>query len=621
MLRASHVQIHRQPLLQQLGVGEARVVVRIDVAQIVPAGTRPLRHRVRLALALPARGRIGDVHPILRLRKRRLARSRRLVVLKLRQGKRKVAFIHKRLRAVFPVNDRERLAPVALTREEPVAELVLRLGLADALGFQPFDHLLLRILHRKPCDEPAVHHHAIRNIGIGHLASIWHTRGGRDALLRVRSRRGLRPSPFPIPRSLFPFRHHLIDRQIEDLREIEVALIMRRHGHDRARAVGGEHIVGDEDRDLVAVHGIYAHHACQTNARLLLVQLRALKIALGGGLPLIRLHLVGVVNRPICEPFRDQRMLRRQHHVCRPEERVAPCGEYGDGISPTRPTSNHPEIHQRARGFADPVALHLLDALGPVKLIEIRKQPLRVSSDLQHPLTHRTPLNGMIAALGAPIDHLFVREHRPERRTPVHRHLGHVGKALLVQLLEDPLRPPVVLRICRVHLAVPVVGESEHPDLLTEAVDVLLGGDGGMRSRLHGVLLGRQSKGVPPHRMKNIKPFHPLVAAEDIGRGVALRMTDVKPHPGRIRKHVKAIELLLLVVARVALECLVLEPVCLPFLLDGGKVVVHFFFVPLGSRTACMIQVRALIVEFVNRHRAKRLVNGETVDRGAIREG
>ena len=34
------------------------------------------------------------------------------------------------------------------------------------------------------------------------------------------------------------------------LRELEVALVVRGHGHDRAGAVAHQHVVGDPDRDL-----------------------------------------------------------------------------------------------------------------------------------------------------------------------------------------------------------------------------------------------------------------------------------------------------------------------------------------------------------------------------------
>ena len=46
------------------------------------------------------------------------------------------------------------------------------------------------------------------------------------------------------------------DRQAELLGELEVALVVRRHGHDRAGAVADEHVVGDPDRHRLAVHRI-----------------------------------------------------------------------------------------------------------------------------------------------------------------------------------------------------------------------------------------------------------------------------------------------------------------------------------------------------------------------------
>ena len=38
--------------------------------------------------------------------------------------------------------------------------------------------------------------------------------------------------------------------------EFEVALVVRRHGHDRARAVAHQHEVADPDRDLLAAERI-----------------------------------------------------------------------------------------------------------------------------------------------------------------------------------------------------------------------------------------------------------------------------------------------------------------------------------------------------------------------------
>ena len=58
-----------------------------------------------------------------------------------------------------------------------------------------------------------------------------------------------------------PFWHlggwtHLNDRQIKFLGKLKIALVMRRHGHDRAGAVAGENVVGNPDRNFLAVDGI-----------------------------------------------------------------------------------------------------------------------------------------------------------------------------------------------------------------------------------------------------------------------------------------------------------------------------------------------------------------------------
>ena len=111
------------------------------------------------------------------------------------------------------------------------------------------------------------------------------------------------------------------------------------------------------------------------------------------------------------------------------------------------------------------------------------------------------------------------------------------------KLEEDPLRPLEVFRIGRVHLAVPVVAETEHLDLPLEGGDVLRRRLGRMRAGLNGVLLGGQAERVPAHRVEDVEAAHPLVAREDVGGGVAFRMADVQARPARIREHVEDVKL------------------------------------------------------------------------------
>ena len=301
-------------------------------------------------------------------------------------------------------------------------------------------------------------------------------------------------------------------------------------------------MIDDENKDKVREIAQKLNLSRQTVRNQLSVGLKALRRSL----LLILLHRVGVLDLALGKPLLDQLVFGRENHVRRAEKRVA-TGRV-DGYQIGRlfglfdcsivTAEADPEVDERTGRLADPVALHLLDAVGPVERVEILEETLGVLGDLEHPLAHGLADDRMVAALGASVNDLLVRQDRTEGGTPVHRHFGNIGEALLVELLEDPLRPLVVLRIRRIDLAVPVVAEA-----------------------------------VPAHWMEDVKAPHALVAAEDVRRRVPLGMPHVKPGARRIRKHVEAVELLALAV-RVRLEGLVFEPVLLPLLLDGREIIV-----------------------------------------------
>ena len=69
------------------------------------------------------------------------------------------------------------------------------------------------------------------------------------------------------------------DRQVERLGELEVALVVAGDGHDRAGAVAHQHVVGDPDRDRLAVHRVDGVGAGE-DAGLGLGQVGAVEVAL-----------------------------------------------------------------------------------------------------------------------------------------------------------------------------------------------------------------------------------------------------------------------------------------------------------------------------------------------------
>jgi hypothetical protein len=276
----------------------------------------------------------------------------------------------------------------------------------------------------------------------------------------------------------------------------------------------------------------------------------------------------------------DERVLRSQHAVGGAEEGVGAGGEDDEGGAGPL----HLEGDLGAFGLADPVALHLLDAVGPVEAVEVFEEAIAVGGDLEHPLLHEAALDGVTGLDVLAVLDLFVGEHGAEGGAPVHRDLGHVREALLVELEENPLGPAVVVGGRGVDLAIPVVGEAEAFDLPAEVVDVALGDDGGVEAVPNGGALGGQAEGVPAHGVEHVEALHALEAGDDVGGGVALGVADVEARARGVREHVEHVELgLLLELGEVGgrLEGTLGFPLVLPLRFDDGGIVARH------ARAAC----------------------------------
>ena len=254
-------------------------------------------------------------------------------------------------------------------------------------------------------------------------------------------------------------RDDLHDRQAEPLREREVALVVRGHGHDRAGAVVHQHVVGDPDRDPLVVHGVDGVEAGE-DARLLLARERA---------PRSSRRRRGARTRAISSPF-SARSAKRSTSGCSgaSTKNVAPNSVSGRVVK-TGTSSSSSSIRKmisRALGAADPVALHRQHALGPrLEQRHLVEQPVGVVGDPEHPLLEVPRLDLGAAALAVAVDHLLVREHGLVVRAPLDRRRLAVGEARLVQLQEEPLRPAVVLGLVRRDLARPVDRPAHALDL------------------------------------------------------------------------------------------------------------------------------------------------------------
>ena len=309
-----------------------------------------------------------------------------------------------------------------------------------------------------------------------------------------------------------------------------VALVVRRHRHDRARAVLHQHVVRDPDRDRLAVHRVDREAAGEDAVLLLRL---ALDGRAGGRVP----DVVG--DGPLLlgadGQLRDQWMLRGEGEERRAEQRVGPRREDGQLL----PAPVDGEGHAGSLGAPDPVALHRQDSLGPrLERVHLVEQLIGVLGDLEEPLGEALGLDLRAAALAAPVDHLLVRQHGLVLRAPLDRRLTTVREPALEEAQEQPLRPAVVLRLRGGDLARPVDGPPHALHLAPDRLDVAIRDVARVATLLDRRVLGVQAERVVAHRPQDGVALASTHVCED----VAERVVEDVPHvelAGGVRQHLE----------------------------------------------------------------------------------
>ena len=253
VLHAAVVPVNRRPVFQCFRRGKRLVVVRVHIAQEVPGRTGPLRHGIGLALCRTAAARTGGVYPVGHVRQRRLAVVGRLVAGYVRQLKRQLILRQSHIAALVALDDRNRLAPVTLTGEYPVTQLVLHL--AWPMPFSPSHSIIAGIasLTVLPFRKSEFTRMPVSSFAVN--AAFWTS------------------SP-PETTSMISQPNFLANSQS---RSSCAGTAMMAPG-----AVAHQNIVGNEDRDLLAVYRVNCGNAVQLNAGLVLVQLGTLEVGLAG---------------------------------------------------------------------------------------------------------------------------------------------------------------------------------------------------------------------------------------------------------------------------------------------------------------------------------------------------
>ena len=328
--------------------------------------------------------------------------------------------------------------------------------------------------------------------------------------------------------------HHDPHRQPEGPGEVQVALVVRGHGHDRAGAVVGQHVVGGPDRDPLAVDRVDRVPAQEHTGLLAL-----------GGLPLDvgQLAHLGQVGLQLAALLRGADLLRqrrvgRDHEERRAVQRVRAGGEHGDRLVPALDR----ELDLGALAAADPVALHQQDRLGPLALQRghVRQQPVGVLGDLEVPLGQDPPDDLGAAPLAPARDDLLVGQHGLVHRAPVDVAVLAVGQAPLVEPQEQPLVPAVVRRVAGVQPPRPVERDRVPPERGGLGLDVRVGPVGGVGVVPDRRVLRGQPERVPADRVQHVVAALEEVAGHRVADRVRLGVTHVQV-ARRVREHVQQV--------------------------------------------------------------------------------
>src|SRR5699024_6167947 len=237
---------------------------------------------------------------------------------------------------------------------------------------------------------------------------------------------------------------HAAHGQVHGAGEVQVALVVRGHGHDRAGAVVGQYVVGGPHRYLFAADRVGGPH---TQVHAGLGTLGGQPVDVGG---LAGLGQVGLEGLPLlrCHDLCGQGGVGGHHHEGGAVQGVRAGGVHGDG--PVAAIGQvQRELHVGTLGASDPIALGVDHAVRPrgSQPVQVIQQFLGVGGDPEVPLVQFALGDLGAAALAPAVHDLLIGQHGLVIGAPVHRGVLLVAEAASGRLTDQPLRPPVARRV------------------------------------------------------------------------------------------------------------------------------------------------------------------------------
>mmetsp|Transcript_116 Transcript_116/g.338 ORF Transcript_116/g.338 Transcript_116/m.338 type:complete len:447 (-) Transcript_116:3095-4435(-) len=434
------------------------------------------------------------------------------------------------------MDDGDGAAPIALTRQAPVAQAVFGLSFAQVMRLEIVDGGVDGRLAgdvRNACemvDEVHLfgfggHERLSANFGVvaGHVKGVLH----RQAVLAGK---------------------------------VEVALVMGRAAEHGPGAVIHQDKVADPDRQfLVRVDGVFDAHAGVDPLFLGLFHGR-----------LGRVHLAAFVDKGGevgvfgLKRFGDG-MVRGHSNKGRAAHRVGAGGIAQDGAVAIGAHKRNVDTTR----LADPVFLHQADLGGPVvEAIEGVFQLACHVGDFEEPLRQLAPLNLGTRTPAFAVDHLFVGKYGHVDWVPVHLGVLAVHQPRLKEIQKQRLLLAVIFRVTGGKFARPVDGQAQRLHLAAHVGDIVVCPGLGVTANGHGGVFGRHAEGVPAHGVQHVVTGRHLIARNHVAHGVVAHMTHVDA-ARRVGEHLKHIILGLVIAASGAKDAR-LVPSGLPAGFDFG---------------------------------------------------
>ena len=292
------------------------------------------------------------------------------------------------------MDDGDGRPPISLTRNAPVAQAILRLANAPALGLCARDDIGLRLINR----------HTI------HPARIDDCAGACESNIAAKAAIGH-----------IAIGDNAGDGQIIFAGKIKVALVMRGAAKDGASAIVHQHEVRDIDRQMPAcIERMFDGQACIKPPLFSGFNVGSSRSALATFLDK-RLQIGGIGGQLL----RDGVVCGNGNKACA-EHRIRPRCKHVDAAIPPGET----EGAFQALRFADPVFLHQPHLVRPlVKRTKASEQFICKVGDFEEPLAQLAAFNWRAGAPALAVDDLFIGEHGHVNRVPVYRRFFAIDQA------------------------------------------------------------------------------------------------------------------------------------------------------------------------------------------------